>query len=318
MAVGAIIAAAGTAISAGVSAANSAGAFSGGSGGASAGDIHLQPYDYLDLPPVTSAFGDFLTQENNIPSLNAFSNEVNQYANTSWQDQVKQLNPEMLNTVATLGQDANSLAQGIIPKDVQAQIQESSAAQAWAGGYGGTQMGSNLTARSLGLTSLNLENEGASLAGTDMSMINALNPSQMNVSDLLFSPQQILQRQDQQAQYNTDLQDQTDFTNAGRQFAAAQTNAIGAQQQSAALGRSITGAGQSLGQAYNSIFGNNSPNGNSPNAPAPPGSTINADGTWTATDPGNTQSADSSLQASLNAAPPINIYGGDNWTDSGS
>jgi hypothetical protein len=304
MAVGAIIGAVGSIAGAALS---SSGALSGGGAGAvQGGKITLQPYDYLNLAPVGSSFNDFLQQENNLPSLNSFANEVNTFANKSWQDQVLKLDPHMLDTVATIGQNANSLAKGLIPQDVKAQIEESSAYSALQGGYGGTGMGRNLTARDLGLTSLSLESSGASMAGSEMNLVSALNPSQMNVSDLLFSPQQILQRQDQQTQYNTDLQDQVDFANAGHAFAASAANATLGQQQTAALGQSLAKLGQSGSQLYNAFTQSNNGTATPPLNSNPGGAYYGNPGQLQVgpPNPGTTQTADSSLQASLNNAGP--------------
>lgn len=54
----------------------------------------------------------------------------------------------------------NSFLKGELPPDVQAAILRSSAAKALSGGYGGSPAGRNLTARDLGLTSLDLINRG--------------------------------------------------------------------------------------------------------------------------------------------------------------
>lgn len=61
--------------------------------------------------------------------------------------------------------DAAPLLQGEIPQDVKDQIQRSDAYQALSGGYAGSGMAHSLTARDLGLTSLDLMGRGASLAG---------------------------------------------------------------------------------------------------------------------------------------------------------
>lgn len=62
------------------------------------------------------------------------------------------------------GQASQELA-GEIPQDVQDQIQRSSAYQALRGGYAGSGMSKALTARDLGLTSLDMIQKGGQLAG---------------------------------------------------------------------------------------------------------------------------------------------------------
>lgn len=62
--------------------------------------------------------------------------------------------------------------QGNLPPDVQAAIERATAGKALAGGYGGSQAARNLTARDLGLTSLNLTQRG----GTDLSRVLQTTP----------------------------------------------------------------------------------------------------------------------------------------------
>lgn len=59
----------------------------------------------------------------------------------------------------------NQLLTGELPQDVKDQIQRNSAYQSLAGGYAGSGMSKALTARDLGLTSLDLMKQGASMIG---------------------------------------------------------------------------------------------------------------------------------------------------------
>lgn len=58
-----------------------------------------------------------------------------------------------------------TLASGQIPSDVMSSVERSSAFQSLQGGFSGSPMGRALSARDLGLTSLNLINQGAGLIG---------------------------------------------------------------------------------------------------------------------------------------------------------
>src|ERR1051326_6124692 len=60
---------------------------------------------------------------------------------------------------------ADQMLSGYLPPDVISQIERSDAFQSLSGGYAGSQMGRNLTARDLGLTSLDLMKQGASMLG---------------------------------------------------------------------------------------------------------------------------------------------------------
>jgi len=71
------------------------------------------------------------------------------------------------------GTTALSLLRGELPQDVAEQVARRSATRAVAGGYGGSQAGTNLTARDLGRTSLDLMRLGSQeaqglISGTPM------------------------------------------------------------------------------------------------------------------------------------------------------
>lgn len=58
-----------------------------------------------------------------------------------------------------------SWLRGELPSDVSSAVQRGANARAYAGGYGGSGMGRNLTSRDLGLTSLDLSRSAVPLAG---------------------------------------------------------------------------------------------------------------------------------------------------------
>jgi hypothetical protein len=64
----------------------------------------------------------------------------------------------------TASSNIESFLKGEIPTDVSQAVQSSAASESLFGGYGGTGMSRNLTARDLGLTSLNLTEKGLSQA----------------------------------------------------------------------------------------------------------------------------------------------------------
>lgn len=157
---------------------------------------------------------------NAFPQIKQLGNLYQSYLS----DQMNQILPgfsNILKTGASTTQemlDASApLLKGEIPQDVQDQIQRSSAYQSLSGGYAGSQMSHNLTARDLGLTSLDLMGRGASLAGqggnaaqrwASLAKGETLDPSSM-----FTTPQQtaafdlenrILKQQSQQFGYNVD------------------------------------------------------------------------------------------------------------------
>jgi len=121
-----------------------------------------------------------------------------------------------------------SMLKGEIPTDVSSQIQSSDAARSLAGGFGGTQLGGTLTARDLGLNSLNLISQGMSTAQSWLStMDRILSPSMFNVSSMFITPQQQFQDtfQNQEAQFQRDYaSNMNDFNYSFRQAAAKDFN----------------------------------------------------------------------------------------------
>ncbi len=91
----------------------------------------------------------------------------------------------------TLLGNAQTYLEGEIPQDVQDAVQRSSAYQALQGGYAGSPMAGALTARDLGLTSLDLQKTGANMLGQglnsqqgwdSLARRNMLDPGSMMVS----------------------------------------------------------------------------------------------------------------------------------------
>lgn len=93
--------------------------------------------------------------------------------------------------VGKQGEVISSMLAGELPKDVTSQIQRNAAERSGAGGYGGSGMGRNLEARDLGLTSLQLTQQGLSAAERWLAGTKALAvPGQFDVSAMFLSPAQ--------------------------------------------------------------------------------------------------------------------------------
>ncbi len=119
----------------------------------------------------------------------------------------------------TLLGNAQTYLEGEIPQDVQDAVQRSSAYQALQGGYAGSPMAGALTARDLGLTSLDLQKTGANMLGQglnsaqgwdSLSRRNMLDPGSM----MIGAGQQLqnaqveafAEQQQRQNQYNINAQ----------------------------------------------------------------------------------------------------------------
>jgi hypothetical protein len=142
--------------------------------------------------------------------------------------------------VQQASKNIGSALKGELPTDVAAQIQRSTAGRALAGGFGGASgFGRALTARDLGLTSLQLQNQGLAQAQNFIQQQRAYGMTQpFSVSSMFITPAQrvgVMQQQ-QQAMYNRNLQ-------------AAQVAAM-PDPTMAAIGSAISQAGGFAGGAY--------------------------------------------------------------------
>jgi hypothetical protein len=118
--------------------------------------------------------------------------------NTFNQDQLTQLMnnimPGWSKSASTASSNISDELSGKIPSDVSGNIQSSAAAQALTGGFGGSGLAGNLTAKDLGLTSLDLTNQGLSSLESWTSMIDKMfAPGQFNISSMFVTPQQEFQ-----------------------------------------------------------------------------------------------------------------------------
>jgi hypothetical protein len=126
----------------------------------------IAPWKKIDLgQQQQQAIGANISAMPQISQLgNLYQSYLTQQLNTAlpgYSDIMKQGGADTSQELATAG----SLLKGDIPPDVAAQVQRNAAFGAMSGGFAGSGMSRNLTARDLGLTSLDLINQGANLAG---------------------------------------------------------------------------------------------------------------------------------------------------------
>jgi hypothetical protein len=114
-------------------------------------------------------------------------------------------------TTESMLQQAAPLIKGEIPEDVKAQVARSAAFKSLMAGSMGGPMGGALTARDLGLTSLDLMQQGANLAGAAgnaaQRWAGLSQGTMMNPQTQLYSPEWFVQlRQQQEAARTANLQ----------------------------------------------------------------------------------------------------------------
>ena len=110
--------------------------------------------------------------------------------------------------VQQASKNIGSALKGELPSDVSSQVMRSAAGRALAGGYAGAGVGRALTARDLGLTSLQLQNQGLAQAQNFIQQQRAFGMVQpFSVSSMFITPaQRIGAIQEQQArQYGRDV-----------------------------------------------------------------------------------------------------------------
>ncbi|MBU6231539.1 hypothetical protein KGP36_02625 [Patescibacteria group bacterium] len=130
--------------------------------------------------------------ENLVGSANQFSiDQINQM--------LQQAIPGYSSMVQTATGNIASELKGQIPTDVAQQVQNSDAARALGGGYGGSGAHGDLVARDLGLTSLNLTQQGlSSFENWTRNSAALYEPSMINVSSMFITPMQQYQTDNEQ------------------------------------------------------------------------------------------------------------------------
>lgn len=196
-----------------------------------------------ELKPIDFAAEQRQAIQQNIASLEP-ATELAQKTTAAEQSQLEaQLRraiPGYDQLVKQAGANIGAALRGEISPEVSAQVQRSTAGRALTGGFGaGSGFGRALTARDLGLTGMQLQNQGLAQAQNFIQQQRTFGMAQpFSVSSMFITPAQrvgVMQQQ-QQAQYNRNLQ-------------AAQVAAM-PDPTMAAIGSAISQAGGFAGGAY--------------------------------------------------------------------
>lgn len=196
-----------------------------------------------ELKPIDFAAEQRQAIQQNIASLEP-ATELAQKTTAAEQSQLEaQLRraiPGYDQLVQQAGKNIGAALRGEISPEVSAQVQRSTAGRALTGGFGaGSGFGRALTARDLGLTGMQLQNQGLAQAQNFIQQQRVFGMTQpFSVSSMFITPAQrvgVMQQQ-QQAMYNRNLQ-------------AAQVAAM-PDPTMAAIGSAISQAGGFAGGAY--------------------------------------------------------------------
>lgn len=133
---------------------------------------------------IGSNFSALKGAENLVSSANKFSrDEITQMLNA--------VLPGYSSMLSTATGNIQSELKGELPSDVQSLVENRAAARAVGGGYGGSGVHSALEARDLGLTSLQLTQQGLnSFENWTRTASSMYEPSQVNVSSMFINPTQ--------------------------------------------------------------------------------------------------------------------------------
>lgn len=171
----------------------------------------------------------------NLPAIQQLASETNQFTQEQLLGALRAAIPDLEKINEQASKNLEAQLAGRLPEDVIGAINRSTAAQNQAAGVGGSQFGRNLTARDMGLTSLQLMNQGFANATNWLSNVrqNQVGP-QFDVSSMFISPAQQIQV--------------TAANNEGQmrsQFLKSQLDAL--QAPRSIIGQGMNQFGQSLG-----------------------------------------------------------------------
>lgn len=97
-----------------------------------------------------------------LPYLQDLADQTNQFNVGKYQQRMGQLIPDYSRIMGGASGTLADWLNGVISPDVASQVRRNSNVRAFGGGYAGSGMGDNLQARDLGLTSMNLQQQGLS------------------------------------------------------------------------------------------------------------------------------------------------------------
>ena len=138
-------------------------------------------------------------------SIENLATGVNTFNQQQLTELMNNIMPGFSGMASTASKNISDELSGKIPTDVSQAIQSSDAAKALTGGFGGSGLAGNLTAKDLGLTSLDLTNQGLSSLESWSGQIDKMfAPGEFNVSSMFISPQDeftsTMQNQEQEMQ----------------------------------------------------------------------------------------------------------------------
>ena len=165
-----------------------------------------------------------------LPGIESLATGVDTFNENQLMQLLNSIMPGWSGAAGQAGQNITSELEGKVPADVQNMLQSSEAAKALAGGmgFGAGTLGGSDVAKSLGLTSLGLMNQGMSSLESWTGMIDRMfAPGQFNVSSMFISPQQEFEdtMANQEKQWDVNwLKSQTDWSGSAGKLLGDEIN----------------------------------------------------------------------------------------------
>lgn len=124
-----------------------------------------------------------------LPGASQLASQVNAFNQDQITGQLESVTPGLPNLLGYNSANIDALLRGEIPEDVAGNISRGGAARALEGGYGGAPRQGNLTARDLGLTSLQLKTEGAEALNRWLGVSRATMTSVFDPASMFLDPE---------------------------------------------------------------------------------------------------------------------------------
>ncbi len=210
------------------------------------------------------------TQANltNLSQDEELASKTNSFNFDQIQSMLRKAIPGYDQMISKQGGIINSEMNGEIPQDVQDAIQRNSATRSMGGGYAGSGMNRNLTARDLGMTSLALTDKGLSSSEQWLQQMKSTAlPSMFNLSSMFITPEQQAQNewQNQISSFQRNWSNNVMLTNASN----ARTHAI-ANTSADVVNLAISAYGGGMGGMAASSMGGGSSQPDTGEAPVNP------------------------------------------------
>lgn len=160
-----------------------------GISGLSDNDIYGTRPSIPDYPELDAAQKKAITDNRAaLPDIQDLAHSVNTFNASEIEAMLKHVIPDLSSINSGASGAIDSMVHGQIPADVASLIERKSAERSVAGGFSGSGMSHNLSARDLGLTSLQLVQQGLSSADRWIASARAAQAPVYDVSKMFVSP----------------------------------------------------------------------------------------------------------------------------------